>query len=106
MFDLVADYPRDNNKLPSVHQKCIPAELERCPMVEVSAEEEAQLIMRKLIYAYLERGPVQAMAVCVVDAGGCRRAAGGDLPNLISSRRHQFDLASVQLISFSDARCD
>ena len=59
MFDLVADHPRANSKLPSVHQKCTAAESERCPMVEDSTEEKAQLIMRKLVDAYLEHLPVR-----------------------------------------------
>ena len=59
MFDLAADHPRDDSKLPSAHQKCTPAELERCPMVEAFTEEEAQLIMRKLLDRYLERRPVR-----------------------------------------------
>jgi hypothetical protein len=60
MFDLVADYPRGNSKLPSVHQKCIPTELEGWPMVQVSTEEEALLIMRRLVDAYLARRPVRS----------------------------------------------
>jgi hypothetical protein len=57
MFDLLANYPRGNGKLPSVLQKCVPAELEECPTVQ---EEEAQLVMRRLVVAYLERRPVRS----------------------------------------------
>jgi hypothetical protein len=52
MFDLIANYPLNNSKLLSVPQKCIPTELERCPMDQESTEEEAQLIMRRLMDAY------------------------------------------------------
>jgi hypothetical protein len=55
MLDLDANYPRNNSKLPSVHQKCFTTELERCPIVQGSTEEEAQLIMRRLMDAFLER---------------------------------------------------
>jgi hypothetical protein len=60
MFDLVANYQRGNGKLPSVHQKCIPTELEQCPIVQESAEEGAQLVLRRLVDAYLERRPVRS----------------------------------------------
>jgi hypothetical protein len=58
MFDLVADHPPSNSKLPSVHQKCIPPELEGYSLVQVSTEGEAQLIMRRLVDAYLARRAV------------------------------------------------
>jgi hypothetical protein len=60
MFDLVADYPRSNSKVPSVQHKCIPTELEGWPMVQLSMEEEARLIMRRLVDAYLSRRPVRS----------------------------------------------
>ena len=56
--DLVPDDRSGTNELSSVNRKYVGAALDPSPIVREFAEDEAQLIMSRLVREYLERRPV------------------------------------------------
>jgi len=62
MFDdLAAGCPLGTDQPSSVHQKSIRTEQEAFPTDQIPAEEQALLIMRRLVRACLERRPTRCM---------------------------------------------